>query len=303
MQRQSGGWTLTQKKSVRELVGAGAPAPPRGGATPAPLWAPLPPSPEGVDARADRGEDGLLVVRADTAAERAVAAARMLARTSRSALRYGVLVLVIAGLVAARGRPAQRGVFALTLIGVYGAVLFALTFQVGYVSRRHALPPLVPLFGYAALGAAALGAWLAKPLRRGGRSAAALAAGLVGVVAIGEIATQREPRRHEESAARAAAEWLRANGSPGAALSADRMRLGYYAGMPYIAFPRVDDASLRAQIDWQLDRGGVRYVLLDEPGDIENLRRVAGDRLKPLHRAVAGGREAWVFERVDSVQP
>jgi hypothetical protein len=140
--------------------------------------------------------------------------------------------------------------------------------------------------------------------------------------------TQREPRREEERAARAAAEWLRAHAEPGTLL-ADRMRLGYYAGMPYIGLGQIDAIPLRSQLGSTpdpktldskarskteigseraelhraLDEAHVRYILLDEPSDIETLRAIAGNRLRPLHRAVAGGREAWVFERVESATP
>jgi hypothetical protein len=301
MQRRTGAWSLTQKKSVRELVGAPDPAPVTPPAPTRGPAAPPPVPPGGVEGRLDRGEDGLAVVRADSAPERAAAAARMLLRTSRSSLRYGVVVLIAAGLVASRGRPSRRGLFLLTLIGVYGAVLFALTFAEGYVSRRHALPPLIPLFGYAAVGAMAVAALLARAAPQPERVTRALAAGLVAGVAVAEVWTQREPRREEERAARAAAEWLHANAEPGTLL-ADRMRLGYYAGMPYIGLERldrVDAGSLRSL----LDQPGVRYILLDEPEDVERLRQVAGDRVRPLHHAIAGGREAWVFERVGSATP
>jgi hypothetical protein len=237
----------------------------------------------------------------------------MLLRTGRSSLRYPVALLILVGLFAARGRPARRGWFVLTLVGVYSAMLFALTASQGYVSRRHALPPLVPLFGYMAIGAVAIGAWIARSARWP-RAARPIAAGLVACLAVAEVWTQREPRREEERAARSAAEWLRANAAPGGLL-ADRVRLGYYAGMPYITLGRIDAAILRPpagetpdrelarELDRELEAAGVRYILLDEPSDIETLREVAGDRLRPLHRAVAGGREAWVFERVAAASP
>jgi len=44
---------------------------------------------------------------------------------------------------------------------------------------------------------------------------------------------------------------------------------------------------------------GVRYLLLDDPKELEAVRRVEGTRLRPLHSIRQGGREAWVFERVE----
>lgn len=218
----------------------------------------------------------------------------MLARTEKSAFRYGALALLAIGLFAARGRPTHRGVFVFAIAGVYAGVLYALTLQSGYVSRRHALPALIPLFGYVGLGACAFGAALAPrvaPLRA---SSGLLAVGVAAVVAIGELATQRAPRREEERAARAAAEWLRAHATPGL-LATDRSRLGYYAGMPYIGLQRVDEASLASL----LGAYGVRYLLSDDPSEIEALQRAGGRQIRPIHHVRVGEREAWVFERVE----
>ena len=99
-------------------------------------------------------------------------------------------------------------------------MLFGLTYFSGYVSRRHALPPLLPLYGYVGLGAIALGTWIARAAARGGvrglrRYLAARDRSRVAVlVGLGELATQREPRRADERAARAAAEWLRDTATP-----------------------------------------------------------------------------------------
>ncbi|RIL07880.1 MAG: hypothetical protein DCC71_01375 [Proteobacteria bacterium] len=306
LQHHAGSWSLTHKKSVAALLGAASaipaqrPAASPAPAAPAPARAPALAAPPAAQpgGRLDRGEDGLAVVRADSGAARSAASAKMLARTAKSAFRYGPLALLAMGLVAARGRPTRRAWWIASLLAVYGALLYALTFQMGYVSRRHALPPLVPLFGYVGLGAIAMGAAIARVARRGPALASALAIALVALVAAGEIATQREPRRAEERAARAAAEWLREHAEP-APLAVSRLRLGYYAGMPYIRLTRVDDASFQSF----LEQSGARYLLLDDPADVEAARRVAGDQLRPLHRAHEGGRDAWVFERVGWAAP
>lgn len=300
-----GGWALTQKKSVRAMAGMSdaLPAPPPA-TSPAPP--PLPQLTDLVPARPDRGEDTFAVLRASTGVERAAAVTKMVARTEKSALRYAPLALVAIGLLAARGRPGRRGVLVFGLAGFYTAVLYALTLQVGYVSRRHALPPLVPLLGYAGLGALALGGWLGR-IGFGGRLApAALAAAIVAAVGLGELATQWEPRRSEERAAVAAARWLRDHGAPGP-LVTDRLRLGYYAGMPYVPFVRADDATLRSFFDRALDpargQAAARYVLLDDPDDVAAVQRAAGSRFRLAHRVEEGGRQAWVFERTEPPEP
>jgi len=293
----TGHWTLTQKKSVEQLAGvaspttAGAPAP----GLPARI------SPIAAQAAAvaheradlDRGEDGLAVERAPRGPERAWAAARMLARTSKSAFRYGLLLLLVPGLYAARGRPSRRGVFVAAIAGAYAIVLFALTYQMGYVSRRHALPPLVPLFGYAGIGAFALAGGLIRLARRRTSALPAVAAGIAAAIGVAELYTQREPRRSEERAARSAAEWLRDHAEPGP-VAARKLRLGYYAGMPYVPLVPAVDASFTAR----LDAAGVRYVLADEAEQADAIRRTAGASLRPIHQVKEGSREAWVFERV-----
>lgn len=278
---------LTQKKSVVEMAG-GAHAP----RTPAPPVAAIP---YATGDRVDVGRDGRAVVDAPSRGARVWAAARMLARTEKSAFRYGALALLAAGLFATRGRPTRRAVFVAAIVSVYAGVLYALTLQSGYVSRRHALPALIPLFGYVGIGACALGGALASRATPRLASPTLLAAGIAAIVASGELATQRRPRREEERAARAAAEWLRSSATPGL-LATDRSRLGYYAGMPYIALQRVDETSLASL----LGSHGVRYLLSDDPSEVEALQRAGGNRIRLIHHVRVGEREAWVFERVEA---
>ena len=314
LEQNGGGWTLTHKKSVSQFTGAGpasidvASAPPRVQRMPArsPLHAPVSPAIAATRIQLDRGEDGLAVEKAASRPARAFVSATMLFRTAKSAFRYGLLLLLAAGLVVARGRPSQRGLFVGAIVVAYAGLLYALTFSMGYVSRRHALPPLVPLFGYTGLGAFALASWFASFCSRRGiawpgrASPVLIAASIAVLIGVGELATQREPRREEDRAARSAAEWLRDHRSP-APLAATRLRLGYYAGMPYVPLVRVDSVSAESHLDEYLDEVGVRYLLLDDPKELEAVRRVEGTRLRPLHSIRQGGREAWVFERVESL--
>jgi hypothetical protein len=315
LQQNGGGWTLTHKKSVSQLSGAAPPAANVASPTTAPsaparalLRAPVPSGVSASRAQLDRGEDGLSVDQAASKPARAIASAKMLLRTSKSAFRYGVLLLFAAGLIAARGWPSQRGIFVGAIVVAYAGLLYALTFFMGYVSRRHALPPLVPLFGYAGLGALALASGFASLCSRRGiawpgrASPVWIAASIAALVGVGELATQREPRREEDRAARAAAEWLRDNRPP-APLAANRLRLGYYAGMPYVPLVRVDSVAGESHLDEYLDEVGVRYLLLDDPKELEAVRRVEGTHLRPLHSVRQGEREAWVFERVERAEP
>ena len=308
LQRYSGEWSLTTKKSIGDLVGvapdaAERPAEARVRPARSPLYAPVSPAVSANRLQLDSGEDGLAVEQAATKPRRAFAAARMLARTEKSAFRYGALLLFVPGLFFSRGRPTRRAVYVAAIAGAYTVVLFGLTYSSGYVSHRHALPPLLPLYGYVGLGAIALGTWIARAAERrdlrGLRRASPLviAAAIAALVGIGELATQREPRRANERAARSAAEWLGEHGDPGP-LATTRLRLGYYAGMPYVPLIVVDDPNLAPQVDRYLEETGVRYVLLDDPEQVEAIRRIEGARLQPLHSVREGGREAWVFERV-----
>jgi len=295
--RAGAGIALTHKKSAA-----------LGGATPsslAPAPPPIAPAAQTAPDRTDRGDEGLAVARAPSGARRVWEALWMEARTLKSAFRYGPLVLAFAGIASCFAWPARRGLFALAIAAVYTAVLFGLALQSAYVSRRHALPPLLPLFGYAGLGAIWTGAWIARLAHR--PRAATLAAGLVAAAfAAGELAGQIAPRRAEERAAVEAARWLRDH-APAAPLVTDRQRLGYYAGMPYVPFVRADDAVLRSFFDRVLDPSagpaGARYVLLDDPDDVAAVRRAAGTKLRPMHRIQRGGREAWIFERAEPGTP
>jgi hypothetical protein len=280
------------------------PAPPGGPSEPAP-----PPwldalglsAPVAVDAswmtRDYLEQDGLRVALAASPAARAAEAVRMLVRHGKSALRYGVVVLAALGLAAAWGRPGARGLYVAAIVGAYVVVLYALTASAGYVSRRHALPPLLPLFGYAGLGALAAGAWLGRAAGAPRRAALTGALVLAGFMA-GELFLQRAPKRLDELALRRGAEWLRAHAPGPGRLAAPRQRLGYYAELPFVPLGGIADEAL----DRYLSLAGVRYVLLDERESVEALRRAGaepgagGGGVRVLHHVEAAGREAWVLE-------
>lgn len=286
---ETGVWTLTQKKSVSELAGL-EPGSHRTGSRPAARPARQPPGshprPRGAPRRVREQERPL--------AE--------LLDTALSAARPEIVVLLVIGLIAVRGRPGLRGGFVLANVGVVAVVLTALVSTSGYVSRRHVLPSLVLGFGYAALGLPILGGWLlAAPrrLRPGGalaQPAAALALGLAIVAALG-VGRALGDRRIDALAERRAAEWLRdhvASAGAEGPVAAGRQRVAYYADAPFVRLPRISREPMRSY----LERQGVRYVIVDESevGDFAGLAPLFAEALKPLHRTEAAGRVAGVFE-------
>lgn len=315
----TGAWTLTNKKSVAALVSAeavatpGAPvAPPAAAPRPAAgrpaAAAPAPAPPPWLDALGLQAppavapaemaaeyleQDGLRVALAESRATRVWEALRMLVRHARGALRHGVLALVLVGLWASRGRPGPRAVYALAVLALYLAALYALTLSAGYVSRRHGLPPLLPLFGYAGAGALAAGAWAAGVARAPARRA--LAGALVlAAFAVADLAGQRAPKRADQLAERRAAEWLREHAPAPGRVAASRQRLGYYAELPFVPLAGVADHALGRY----LSRVDARYVLVDEPEQLAALRRAEGEAMRVLHEVEAAGGRAWVVERV-----
>ncbi|MCZ6464458.1 MAG: glycosyltransferase family 39 protein, partial [Proteobacteria bacterium] len=112
----------------------------------------------------------------------ASSALRDLYRSTAAGFRFEYAGLLILGLWAARRGPRRRdrGLFLGFFVLLYGAVLFTLAFGAGYVSRRHTLPPLLPLLGYAALGTVLVGEWATAGLARLGFAPARANRGGVG---------------------------------------------------------------------------------------------------------------------------
>jgi hypothetical protein len=288
-----GAWAVTQKKGLSPLDEAGS----RGRAQ-APPWAATlgSPVPTGLEPGWIDPEyletDGMKVRTASSPAARAWEAIRMLERTARSAVGVPVLLLAGLGLAAARGRPGLRGIFAVSLALLYGVVLYALVAGAGYVSRRHVLPPALPLFGYAGLGALVLGSFGSAPFGRRQSVARALTVAVLLTIAGVELSRQLEPKRAEERAARSAAEWLAAHAPASGLVAAPRQRLGYYAGMPYVPLVGISDEALGPY----LSRVGARYVLLDDPAQVDALLRAEGSEVQLLHQVESDRGRAWVLE-------
>jgi len=224
-------------------------------------------------------------------------AARDLLDDSAGALRPEMIALVLAGAFALRGRPGRRAGFVAALIGAYGALLFSLAMNVGYVSERHVLPPLLLLLGYGATGALALGARLGRL----GASAAGPAAErrrrvatavlLAGVAAICAGKTLRR-EGVEDLAERRAAEWVRGH-APGSVVAARKRRVAYYAGAPFVQLR----PKTAAGFERYFDDHGVRFVVVNG-ADVDGyvgLDDLVGVRLEEVQRVETEGGVAFVY--------
>jgi len=319
---ETGTWSLTHKKSVAAMAGLeargapggeGAPAAPegQGGISSAGVrGGPGPSGPPPVELPGWRPPEVPGTAPAEPDAEpspqgRPLVALDELQSTFRSAARAETLVVLLLGLVAARGRPGARGSFFLILLVLYSAVLLALTINAGYVSRRHIFPVLAALFGYAGLGIRAFGDLVAYALETATRgrvvlsARAALAIGVVAVV-IPPLGSQVEPRRAEQLATRRAAEWLRAERDRPGPIAARKRRVAYYAGAPHVPVRSTDPDEL---LPW-LRASGARHLIIDaeelEPGEGERLE--AAPDVVLLHRVLANGQEARIFALVDETR-
>lgn len=310
LRAQSGEWRISQKKSLGHLAGVEEYRGPVVGSA-----APRAEAPPGSDRAAPGGAlagdaaravppwvEPSLGERRAGARAREQGGARLGQELSEfggnlsSTLRRGALVFLLVGCFAARGRPGPRGRFVLAVVGVFALVLLAHQWNVGYLSRRHLLPPLVAAFGYAALGVDALGGLAARTLARTRlRIAPATAsAALLGIVALANGAKAIRPERSEALAERRAAEWVRERDAAPGFVAAARRRVAYYAGARWAALPPAFEPGTFEE----MRRIGVRYVILDDAKRerYSGLAEAEPTRLRLVHRAEAGGRSASVWE-------
>jgi hypothetical protein len=287
----SGELSLTGKKSVTRMLGmssAGKSVAPK---PVDPLLAERPdlaPLPRGVKAFRDAPTA--------TGAASLPFAALQVVREVLKALRPEGLLLLAIGLFAARGAPARRGRFFAAYSVLYLAVFFALAATSDYLSRRHVLPPMALLFGYAALGAVTLADALGRVSALADRPALRLALPLALVAALG-LGKSLRPDRLDALPERRAAEWIRAEGglAPGEAVAAVKQRVGYYAGAPFVDLRRTPHPEV---LLGYLRREHVRYVVVDEREREELLRLTARepDALAERRRESVDRHQAFVFE-------
>lgn len=312
----TGEWVLTQKKSLRQLTTPAeeaAPLPPgapdrqrfrpppgraasagaarRPGAREASL---LPAMLPGLRPGATRGpaaRDGFLPPALDALVDVVVVAS--------GSLHLLFVLLVGFGVYLARGRPGERGVFLAILVAVYAVAVYGLTLNVGYLSRRHVLVPLLPLFGYAGLAVPVIGRALMRVvgLSADARGVRCAAVGLA-LVALITLPKTWSPQREERLATRRAAEWLAGREELVGPVAARKHRDAYYARRAFIDFarggPHVEPARLQL--------AGARFLIIDD-WQLERLPILRAERptkFRELHRVEAGGRTGYVYEFVDA---
>ncbi len=281
---ETGSWRLTQKKSLSAMAGLEDAAPPSAAS---PLSAPA-----ALPRAGDRPQPSGFP-------DRAASAAWELYRSSVSVFRFELLPFLAIGLFAARGRPGWRGAFAGGIGLAYGVLLAALVATAGYVSRRHALPPLLPLLGYAASGmavtaSAILARWPGSAGAVGSASDWRPVALVAAVLVLAWGPRDVAPRRLDRLAERRAAEWVREHRSDPGPIAAGRPRVAYYADRPYVPLPSGPPGGMLHY----LRSHGVRYVIVDESklDAHEGLRDAEARGLRRIRRESHGGRTAAVFE-------
>lgn len=285
--------TLTQKKSLSALAtGASGAVDVASNETSAAVRAvlPLPVSSEKVgEPREARPSRDLLG--AFDAVSRAL-------RTSLASFRYELAVFACVGLFALRRRLelVREATFILPAVA-YCIVLVLLVWGAGYVARRHALAPLLPLTVYAAFGWRSLHEGLADrfaPSRAKLRSGLAVTLGLaVSLSGVWGARDLRE-RRDDRAPVRRAAEWLADHAGEGRVVAAQKLRVAYYARGRFVPLPSGTGSPIRSSFH----RNEVEWLVIDEArmDDHRGLSEGLGDWLQIAHVESGSGRRALVLE-------
>lgn len=293
LRADQGAWTVTQKKTVSELVGLDE-------FSLEPLLEAVTPESAPTPSGSEAGSASPEAAPGSRGSEGAVSSSEVselgeslhdLFQTHVRAVHYGILTLLTLALLfgtAGRGtRP--YGLFVGLGVGFHLFLLVGLSLGVGYVSSRHALPPMVLLFGYAA------GALLATAdvvHRRWPRlPATGVATALALALALAGLGKALRPDRVEDLAERRAAEWLRAQSVAVQAVGARRQRVAWYAGAPFV------ELSRSAHPEGLRELGVSHVILADDDRDHyprldETLRP---PRVELLHRVEAGGESAAIY--------
>ena len=213
------------------------------------------------------------------------------------------LLLAIWLFVPIRNTPKRSDTLIAVALVLYLVVLVGLLANYGYLSRRHVLP-LVPLvLGYAGLGAVILGDLAIKtwPGRLTSKHRPVLLASLALVMLLIAAPKTLHDHRRDVLAQRLAAEWLLEQGLLPGPVASNKRRTGYYAERRW--FPLTVEGELRSFE--ALARERVRYIVVDDRllGLRDGLEATPGFELRELHRLNAGGRIAMVYELLDAHDP
>ena len=271
---------ITRKKSVGWLVGVSDPPGHLANERRVPDWSRLTPPP-GMEVQSQRP-----LPRVPFRESRSMGAALSdLAHSMARAVRYEILPLLLLGLFAVRGRPGLRAGFVGSVLALHLVMLFGLALNVGYLSTRHALPPTTLLLGYAACGIVPLADLLGRLTRRqvGLLPATVLALALLAGISAEKVLT---PPDVGETVQREAAIWLREQGVSRGPVAAERRRVAYYAGAPFVKLRIEPELGLESL----LDAYRVRHVIVAEDAVPEYLgmSELIPQILEPIHRAARG---------------
>jgi len=325
---QSGGWTLTQKKSVLELLGLGfrdlaQSAEGSSGMTGdwTALWIPALLLLIGMlglglwmfrtqFSRSPRRfrigtivAGGVILASGILAMGFAPTEALEFSAVLISTARPELEVLILVGLVRPLHRePVGRAAFIAIFTGVYCVMLFALLVHYGYLSRRHALPPIALLMGYGAIGLLAIENSLRKLYEQKWSGTlrwkqSILCILLVWLAAVSLPKTFHDDRS-KELAGRRAAEWLRDQPESQGAIASKRSKLAYYADRPW---QRLYENGNLLSVD-ALDLRGAKFLVVERSilaDDREGRPMPSGDGgvvLVERHRVQARGYDAVLYE-------
>lgn len=220
--------------------------------------------------------------------------AREFSGVAFSSLGPSALLLLSLGLVGSSVEPSrQRARFLSVFLVLYALLLFGLLWNYGYLSRRHMLPPLTLLLGYAAGGVFVLARWLRRLLAQVSAVRPLSAGGSLVVVLllVGATDLPKAWHRHREDALahRRAAEWLRGQGEPAGSLASVKLRTAYYAGRDWVPLLPQPNGLIAPR---QLRRA--RYLIVDRETD-GSLTETSALGLEELHRVEAAGKRVFVY--------
>jgi len=215
-----------------------------------------------------------------------------------SKLAIEIVLLLLASPFLLRRPMGRRGLFVSAFLSLYLLACVLLRFGWGYVSGRHVLPVVTLCNGYAALGVAVLGwilRWIGTWLFRKRFSISPLAIG-VGVIIGLAVISQTGLHQGANLAERHVAEWFRGAERPAGGLMVSRLRVAYYAGVPFISLADVEKSGdPRAA----MHAAGVRYLIIEDDrlsrsGFVEEMSR--SGELHVLHCESAEGRRVCLYE-------